>query len=219
MAYAVIVTFSRGGFIGLAFISLLIFKEIIKSNKIIGVILIMMCIVFTFSILPEGYTERITGIFDPSKDETGSAQQRLLILETGWEAFKRHPLVGSGLGTFEVIYHEVLNQPGEWKTAHNSYLQVLVETGILGFMAFTIFIYYGFKNLKTAKKYMAKERHNRDKCTLPNTAITYSLWGFLVGALFLSQAWGLHLYYLLGLAKTMSNLAEEKQAQVNLVKI
>lgn len=60
---------------------------------------------------------------------------RLQILRDGWRMFRERPFFGWGLGTFPTVYplfrsfytNLFINQ------AHNDFLQVLVETGLVGF--------------------------------------------------------------------------------------
>jgi O-antigen ligase len=68
--------------------------------------------------------------------------ERITIVRDGMHMFAQHPIIGWGLNTFPVVYPSFrsfytdlsINQ------AHNDYLQVLIETGIIGFLTMVGFI-------------------------------------------------------------------------------
>jgi putative inorganic carbon (HCO3(-)) transporter len=62
---------------------------------------------------------------------------RLALWATAASVFVEHPLLGAGYGTFRSLYDDYLPQiEGGQLDAHNIYLQLLAETGVLGFFAF-----------------------------------------------------------------------------------
>jgi O-antigen ligase len=86
-----------------------------------------------------------------------SFAQRQTILEVGGRMILEHPLIGVGFGTFEEIFNNY--QRGNLSTfgarsAHNTPLRMLAETGIIGFFAGSIFILslfrYLYQGLQTA---------------------------------------------------------------------
>ncbi len=74
----------------------------------------------------------------------------------GWRMFLENPVLGSGVGTYKEMYqslgvdlpfHKIdINHP------HNIYLQLLCETGLIGFILFCLFLfptlYWGWKTLR-----------------------------------------------------------------------
>jgi O-antigen ligase len=67
---------------------------------------------------------------------------RLAIIKDGIEMFWRKPILGWGLGTFTTVYPQFRSFYTDLfvNAAHNDYLQVLVETGLIGFAAVVWFI-------------------------------------------------------------------------------
>jgi O-antigen ligase len=67
------------------------------------------------------------------------AQGRLMVWKESFAAIRDRPLLGSGLGAFGILYPRYRTTPSSlnWTEAHNDYLQVLFETGIVG-LALTI---------------------------------------------------------------------------------
>ncbi|MDA2919003.1 O-antigen ligase family protein [Desulfobacterota bacterium AH_259_B03_O07] len=79
---------------------------------------------------------------------------RILIWKDMMGIIKDFPLFGTGLGTFSYVYplyKKSVEQPIVYVYAHNDYLQLMVETGILGFLsimtALSLYISSSFKDL------------------------------------------------------------------------
>ncbi|MCJ7458399.1 MAG: O-antigen ligase family protein [candidate division Zixibacteria bacterium] len=83
--------------------------------------------------------------------QAGSFEQadiRSVIWSTSFNIFKDHPLFGIGFGNFPIFYQRYLKVPSEiFGHAHNDFLNVAVNAGIVGFLAF-IFMWVVFlKNI------------------------------------------------------------------------
>lgn len=84
-----------------------------------------------------------------------SLADRGVMWENGIEIFKKHPIIGNGVNTFHVMYAEVrkdIYKHSKGSYAHNCYLQIAAETGVVGLVTFLAFaftlIVKGFKSLK-----------------------------------------------------------------------
>ena len=60
--------------------------------------------------------------------------KRAAMRKGAWHIFLDHPLAGTGLGTFQIVYppYETLYDAKVVNHAHNDYLEALAETGALG---------------------------------------------------------------------------------------
>ena len=56
------------------------------------------------------------------------------------EAFQMNPIIGNGLGGS----HYAMKKIGFNHTAHNDYLTILIETGVIGLVGYCIFLFYLF---------------------------------------------------------------------------
>lgn len=65
-----------------------------------------------------------------------SYTSRMDIFRWGWEIFKDHPLLGTGGGGYNALYHQYQEYLHWTREAHNHYIQVLVEAGLLGLISF-----------------------------------------------------------------------------------
>jgi O-antigen ligase len=81
--------------------------------------------------------------------ESGNVEDRLASLDlssrgdywrVGWDAWKEHPLTGTGAGTFQFTW--LKDRPGTKgvKQVHNVYLEQGTETGLFAFLAFLGFV-------------------------------------------------------------------------------
>ena len=63
-----------------------------------------------------------------------SSESRIEIWQATWQLFKAHPLTGSGFGAYGVAIPEHHNSSGEMvpREAHNDYLELLANGGIVG---------------------------------------------------------------------------------------
>ena len=76
-----------------------------------------------------------------------------------WSVIKQYPVLGTGLGAFSVAYtqHDVLNGATRLEQAHNDYLQILSDAGIVGGVLGLFFIFmlfrYGFSRFNSSDKF------------------------------------------------------------------
>lgn len=84
-----------------------------------------------YKLLPEFIANRIQGLF-----ANQNAIQRFVFFEDGMKMFKKSPIIGLGMGSYENMIISVQSFFYETKYAHNHYIQSLVEVGIIGLFAF-----------------------------------------------------------------------------------
>lgn len=98
-----------------------------------------------------GETFRTFG-FDSLK---AAVAERLQVSKESLGIFRLYPLLGSGLGTYGFISPKVitvLSDSVEWDHAHNDYVELLAETGAVGFLLFIstlgALFFYGLQELR-----------------------------------------------------------------------
>ena len=82
----------------------------------------------------------------------------LNIFYTGYEIWKKNPIIGTGVKSFNISCYEASTTNNKLLCAphaHNLYLEILINTGIFGIL---IFIIYIFNMLKEVKNILSK--HN-----------------------------------------------------------
>ncbi len=110
-------------------------------------LLLALCILlglFLVSLRPSGLGDRLARLQDPMGQ--GAAGDRLAIVKDSVNMIRRHPLVGWGFGTFPVVYPEFRSFYSNFavNAAHNDFVELAVETGLLGFalmIAFLVLLY------------------------------------------------------------------------------
>jgi putative inorganic carbon (hco3(-)) transporter len=158
---AMVTTLSRGGALGLVAITLCLFIE--NRRRIrpahLGHILaaIALAIVLATMLVPRTYWERQRSLTSASDV---SISRRKTYFIAGWEAVRSRLLLGTGPGTYSEVYArssyaQLFARGNERKTlyrdAHNTYLQILVETGILGLLCFFAILVRTWRNLSRAR--------------------------------------------------------------------
>lgn len=131
---AVILTASRGGFIlvliGLALIPLT-FRYAPRSRKIVVAIALVIMTIAVVRLVPASNFERIA---ETSSEITeGNVSNRSQVWLAGLEVYAKTPIFGVGVGGFENATFPLL---GYRQPAHNAYILILTEMGIVGILIF-----------------------------------------------------------------------------------
>ncbi len=110
----------------------------------------------------------------------------------GMQMFESSPVYGVGAGNFDALHG---------RTAHNTFLLVLSETGFVGFLIFLALIGYCLLMMWRLANYKSA-LENQEAALIKQLGQTmfYSLVGFCVAAFFLSRSYNLLFYVLCGLA-------------------
>ncbi len=225
MLTAIVFTKSRSGMVGTAAMLatfVVVSRMVTPANMVAGVLAGMLVI----PIMPQSFFDRMASITDASKDDTGSRQERKLLLEQAVTLFKENPITGVGAGQFQNY-----GPPGQarpWRQTHNAYLQVAAEIGVFGVVAFIFLIIRAFTaSFSTRKKLTWIYRRRSKKRPLPEpgdgldehdrlflqthgAALIASMVGWAVCAMFASVAFHWTLYYLVGLAVTARDIVRNR---------
>lgn len=137
--FADLLTFSRGGYVGLlfgiigAFFLLLLRLESRQKIKIIASVLILGAIL----IIPSPTSERFFSSFNLKE---GSNQGRLETWREAGRIIFEHPFFGVGLGNYPLEVSATANYRDPIY-AHSNYLDILAETGIFSLLAWLGFLF------------------------------------------------------------------------------
>lgn len=134
---AIILTLSRGGFLALLIglmSCLLIFKSNSKTKVILGSFFLLFIILGTMSL---NY-EIIEPFLDKRLKGLESGGGRFEIWLNALDMFHNRPFTGYGIFTFKNVSMMLYNNP---RHAHNTYLEILAETGIFGLTLFFCFMF------------------------------------------------------------------------------
>lgn len=114
----------------------------LTSRQRIAIILTALLVVSSvFIFVPSTSWERLSTT--PNALEHSTLTGRTVIWKAGWEIFRQHPFIGIGSNAFRVVVSRVLEEPirlddpdSPAPPAHNTFLSVLVEEGVIGFTIF-----------------------------------------------------------------------------------
>ncbi|MEO7660036.1 MAG: O-antigen ligase family protein [Pyrinomonadaceae bacterium] len=185
------VTFSRGGFLGLlACCSVLAWKlgrkyrlNVTIASVVVGGIAIIAA--------PGNYGLRMLSIFIPGLDPVGSSDQRRELLERSLLVTARNPW-GIGIGNFPIVGIRNLQ-------SHNAFTQVSAELGILGLIAYLIFMVSPFRKLGAIERTLF-ERDDHNWFYYLAIGMQASIVGYMVSSFFASVAYNWFIYYLIAFA-------------------
>ncbi len=121
----ILFTFSRSAWMGLTFamILLLAIRPRVAVRALLPVIVGAPCLVLALG-------TRFVGIFELMASRPHQIDQRVYLIDAALGAFRRHPFLGGGLGSFRLSMGEV---------AHNSAMWFLADFGVVGLLVFLAF--------------------------------------------------------------------------------
>lgn len=215
---AICLCFSRG--VWLAFIVSIGFlflqqSEGIRSKKFLIIAGSVVFLVFILSIpqLSHIVISRASTIFSLSY---GSNRERLLRWATAFAMFLKNPIFGAGYGSFAFSFinnPEILGAKSVYGMgAHSEYLQVLAETGIIGFIGWMgiigYFFWHGFRLLREIDKDKMLWRSLIIGIMSAEFAL---LTHFFVNNLVQSYIVGVPFWLLIGLLPAIGNIAKREK--------
>jgi O-antigen ligase len=130
---ALLLSGSRGGIVSFAvqiviLFSLLLIRRIRSRHMIVGALVVLSAVMAVSWIGVQQVLQR----FSELQEVTGS--KRATMREDTWRLFLDHPLLGTGLGTLEIVFppYDSLYDGKVVNHAHNDYIEALAETGVVG---------------------------------------------------------------------------------------
>lgn len=132
---ALFVSASRGGIgsfcVQLALLAYLLLRRRGLGKHVLSVAAVLLAALLMVTWLGVG---QILGRFSSFQSSEVTEGKRAAMRRGSWHIFLDHPLAGTGLGTFQIVYppYETLYDGKIVNHAHNDYLEALAETGLLG---------------------------------------------------------------------------------------
>lgn len=204
----ILYTYSRGAFLALGVVGVLVIIQQPRRPWLpVFLVLILGMLVYPF--LPQQYTQRVTSLLQVIPGASNSAtvdpsiQARAATGVVGWTMFTNNPIFGVGAGNFNTLYDYYARQLGlgqnvETESAHNLYLQIAAERGVLGFLSFAAIIYFTLAALGRARSEFS--RQNLGEFANMSAAMGIGLIGYLTAAFFLHDSYIRYLWLLVGIS-------------------
>jgi len=202
MIAGIVLTYSRGGFIGLL-VALTFLAWKAGQRRRLGIVVVGFLVVAAFLALVPGYALRLASILVPSLDPLGSSEARSGELFRSFYIAIRHPLLGIGMGNYapEMSYRGLVT--------HNSYTQVAAEMGMAALVCYTMFIVTPLRKLGQIGRETCEARRNSHYYYLA-LGLQASLVGYMVCSFFASVAYLWYVYYLVAYAVCLRRLYESE---------
>lgn len=227
-AGGMILTFSRGTFVTLAVLLVVImFMGYIRPHKLIpGAVIALLLIGM---VMPE-YIERVstvgslTGLLSNettgAREADGSLRGRYAETMAALNVFLEHPVIGVGPGQFFKFYSmKYGNEIGtkhlkKGRRAHNLYLEIAADTGIFGFVSFMAIVLLLLYQLWQAARHL---RASRPELAHLATACVLALLAYLGTAMFLHLSYQRYYWLLIAMVsaalKIIRTEAEKENAK------
>lgn len=148
------------------FLCLAVYARAFGRQQLIRAAVLIVPVVLIAIPLGKPLTTRVVSV----KAESHSGGFRIHTWQGTARMAKAHPIVGSGLGTFEIAYPKYASV-GYTKLAHNSYLQLAAEAGPISALSLCVFL--GLAALPTA--FALRRTETTDS---PNSAPQTHAWAF-----------------------------------------
>jgi O-antigen ligase len=207
---AVVLTFSRAGFLTLATTGAMLFVVLLRRKSPGAAALLLLMALAAPVLLPAGYVDRLSTITNIEADRTGSAQGRWADFVVAAEVVAGNPIVGVGIGNDMIALNE---QRGEetWRSVHNAYLQYAVDLGLPGLLLFVWLHVMCFRSARAVERRAARDPALARLGYLA-AGIQTALAAFFVAAMFHPIAYQFYFFTIAGLAVALKNTCRAEAA-------
>ncbi len=216
---AIMLSLSRSILLVTAFVSCVIAAEYVRKVSLrylgFGIIgLLILSLVAAQTIPNSKIAKRVSTLGALSADN--SVSRRFTYLSVGADAFPRKPVIGHGLNSFQMLYAKSAFAPafstkaaGYYRPAHNIYLQLAVDAGMVGLGAFLWLCFASLAIFRRASKNQDADFSDPAFAR----ACMYALGAFMLSLLFLSFPYEKTLWIQFGFAAAISAEMRGKQVR------
>jgi probable O-glycosylation ligase (exosortase A-associated) len=199
-AITVIFTHSRGGFLSLAALTLWLVLQ--SKRKWAALLVVGVLAIGGSMIVPQSFYDRIGSISSFRSD--GSAMGRLNAWQASIAMANDYPIFGVGLDNFLFQFIYYAPDPDDMHVAHNTWLQVLAETGYTGLLIYvSLFVVTAWtlaRVSRRARRYRIPWAANASRC------LGASILAFVVGGTFLNRAHFDLIYHLMAMCACLDRV-------------
>ena len=206
-----VLTLSRGGFLGMGIVLLLsgivYFRSLFSFRRILIIgLIVIMAAGATIYLLKFTRKDKNIDVFmrQATEFEEGSSiVERFSTYHMAWELIKRNPILGVGIGGFgpEVAKGAHVVPRNGWLIVNNEYLELWAETGILGLLLFLLLV--AIVIIRSIKVWL---RSNDVFVKTVVIGLTIAFCGILAQYMTFSILFIMHVWVLIGLIVAGQNL-------------
>ncbi|MFL6209347.1 MAG: O-antigen ligase family protein [Pyrinomonadaceae bacterium] len=205
MVGGTIVTFSRGGFLGLVAATLVLLWKTVRRNRLAICALVLALVPLVIALAPSSYGGRLSTTSDDS------ALTRIDDLKRSLTVSLRHPLLGLGMDNY-ILYSNTEH------ATHNAYTQVSAEMGLAALVCYTLFVLAPFRRLRRIERETDGAKR-RSRFYYLAVGLQASLVAYMVSSFFGSVAYQWYIYYLVSYAVCLQRIYEASLAAPSAVNV
>jgi hypothetical protein len=199
-----IVTQSRGGFLGLLGVAIVLVWKFGKKQRLKTVLISSIVGLMVMVFAPGNFGLRMLSIFIPGLDPVGSSDQRReLLIQSLWATLYNPQ--GLGIGNFPVISIRNLE-------THNAYTQISSELGWLGIIAYIILLISPLRKLGAIERRMFAQEDSSWIYYL-SIGVQASIIGYMVSSFFGPVAYQWYIYYPIAFAVCLRRVYQNEQLE------
>jgi len=172
--YSLVLTFSRGGYLG--FMAGLLILGIVKERKLL--ILFFAILLSWQSVVPGAVTERVLMTYGDREGLDPSAGERVTLWRDAMQVIDHDPVIGTGFDTYKFM-----GRVGDFQDTHNYYVKVLLEMGVLGLL----FLFYVLAVLCKMCLRLIRQARDEFLCSIGCAAFALSICTIVVN--FFGDRW------------------------------
>lgn len=216
-ALTVISTHSRGGFLAMCAMALVVVWR--SQNRIAGFAMLALMGGAAWIAAPKSFTDRIATIKDYQTE--GSARGRLEAWKVAGRMIAAKPMLGVGYAKFQQEYvgfdpnqareADGSPKPEGTRVAHNSYLQIWAECGTPAFLLYLALIGLTFRDLWLVRREANRRYHSSWIISYANM-FEAGMVAFVVGSTFLNRAQFDLFYHYVAVVVVFGKIAREAMA-------
>ena len=213
-----VLTQSRGGFLALIglMLVLILFSGFrvdrkpanfgTRVGRVVGLVIVSLLFI---QVMPDAAKERLFSITDLSEDYNvvSDREGRFAIWGRGLEYLKSHPW-GAGVASYQVVDNWM---GGQFRTAHNSFVQVATEIGVIGFIVYMLCFYALLKGFRQSQRRIRETADSATAQTIAVYAYSQALWisliCFCIAGFFLSAGYSGIIFTLFAVGGVLLRLA------------
>jgi hypothetical protein len=148
---AILLTAARGAFLALGLALLMVPLSYFRwkmSQRFSFWLIVALGAIAVSVVVPQSSWTRLSSI--SSEVRSGTLNERRIIWKAGFDVFRRHPIQGIGVNAFAPTVQRALGTPKQLRNsapndivelvAHNTFISVLVEEGLIGFALFVLIL-------------------------------------------------------------------------------
>lgn len=203
---AIIVSFSRGGLVGLICTAIIAWLYSPKKLKSLAIISLLGLLIFIFA--SDAYWDRMA---TAQNTDQGTAAERIESWKSAWNMFLANPL-GVGGNNFPVRFGEYqtefFNKVMWGRQAHSLWFTLIPELGIVGVLIYGLLLYSNIADINFLRNIKNSNMDLKYIHAL-SAAFLASIAGYCASGTFLSVLYYPHYWYLTAIIVASANVARQ----------